>query len=120
MRGCADGCLRLYCCVMFLPGDGGAFVQFCGYGVCCGGRGDDCDLGGGGSCSLGIIGGIIGPKPGGRFPIGGMSECGRGFDGVSLCGVRPRDTPDIGADGGQEGCCVGCSESGVCVVSRLA
>ena len=77
MRGRADDGLRFYCCVMFVPGDGGVFVQFCEYGVCCDDWGDDFDLGGGGSCSCGIIGGIIGPKPGGRFPIGGMSECGR-------------------------------------------
>ena len=64
-------------------------------------------------------GGIIGPKPGGRFPIVGMSDCGRRCGCVSLCSARPRDTPDIGADGGLEGYCVGCSESGVCVVSRL-
>ena len=33
MRGCADGGLRLYCCVVFLPGDGGTYVQFCECGA---------------------------------------------------------------------------------------
>ena len=64
-------------------------------------------------------GGIIGPKPGGRSPVVGISDCDRKCGCGSLWSGRPRDTPDIGADGGLEGCCVVCSESGVCVVSRL-
>ena len=68
---------------------------------------------------ISCCGGIIGLIPGGRYPVAGILDC----CGKCVCSRwsgRPRDAPEIGVDGGQEGCCVGCSVFGFCVVFRFA
>ena len=65
-------------------------------------------------------GGIIGPKPGGRYPVTGISDCDRKCGCGSLWSGRPRDAPERGVLGGQEGCRVECNVFGVCVGLRLA
>ena len=86
----------------------------------CGDGGVDCVLGcGGGSCNAGIygrVGGIIAGIPGGLCNVVGVSDCDELV--CSLCSGRPRDTPERGIQGGQEGCRVKCGVWEGCVGLR--